>query len=65
MQLISSGELDMAGLNDLTAKELNEILVKVGLKGETYESSANLSYNVIIQYYHPGYPLTWPRGMHW
>ena len=32
MQLISSGELDMAGLNDLTAKELNEILVKVGLE---------------------------------
>ena len=32
MQLISCGELDMAGLNDYTAKELNEILVKVGIE---------------------------------
>ena len=32
MQLISSGELDMARLNDYTAKELIEILVKVGIE---------------------------------
>ena len=32
MQLISSGELDMAGLNDYTAKELNEILAKIGIE---------------------------------
>ena len=32
MQLISSGELDMAGLNDYTGKELNEILAKIGIE---------------------------------
>ena len=32
MKLISSEELDMAGLNNYSAKELNEILAKAGIE---------------------------------